>query len=145
MANTAQIDITVSVQDNKTVGLGIYNGNPKIVASLGLSSAQAAKRFTKQVTTGSGTSYDVTTGLTDAFGTALTFATVNAVAIYNTGAASLTVGGGSNPLFGSDQYTVKAGQCLVIPNVPITVSGSVKTVHIVPAASTTWQIAILGA
>jgi hypothetical protein len=145
VSNTAQIDITVSIQDNKTVGLGVYNGTPKVVASLGLTSAQAAKRYTTQVASAVAVDYNVLTGLTDAYGTALVYTTVNAVAIYNTGSATITVGGSTNPLFGSDLYTIKAGQCLVIPNVPITVSGTVKNIHVSPAASTTWQIAILGA
>jgi hypothetical protein len=145
MANTAQIDINVSVQDGKNVGLGAYNGTPRITMSNGLTSAQAAKKWSASVTSAATTDYDVTSGLTDAYGTALVYATVNAVAVYNSGSANLTVGGGSDPLFGTDQYTVKAGQCLVVPCVPVTVSGSVKNIHIVPAASTTWQVILLGA
>lgn len=145
MANTAQIDINVSVQDNKSVGLGVYNGTPKITVSNALTSAQAAKRWSKSDTSAATHDYDVTSGLVDAYGVALVYATVNAVAIYNSGSATITVGGASNSLFGSDQYTVKAGQCVVVPCVPITVSGSVKNIHIIPTASTTWQIIILGA
>ena len=142
---TATIELSAQVQDNKALDLGTYIGNPQIAKTITLSSSDITKVFGDSRASAVAVPLDVTSGLVDAFGLSLVYTTVKAVVVLNTHAtASITVGGGSNPLFGSDQYTVPSGQVLYVPNVPITVSGTVKVLTITPAASATYNVLILG-
>ena len=140
---TYNIATTATVQDGRTIGLGGYNGGPRINYSV---DGTPTKIYSASVSAGTAQTYDVNSGLTDAYGTALVYSTVSEVVIYNTHAsASLTVGGGSNPLFGaSELVTIKAGKCVSFGAVPVTVSGSAKVLTVTPSASCTWQIVILG-
>lgn len=85
---------------------------------------------------------DVTSGLTDFFGTALNFATVKQVWISNTSAASITFGGGSNPLFNA--FTLTASGCINLTT-NITTSGSVKNIAVSGTGTLSYSIVIMGA
>jgi hypothetical protein len=143
---TASIDLSALVQDTATVGLGAYTGNPGITKSVKLSASDVTKVYTVARSVSSPDTFDVTTGLTNAYGAALVYTSVKAVVVLNTHTtATITVGGGSNPLFGSDQYTVKPGQVLYVSAVPATVDGTHKVLTVTPSAAVTYQLLILGA
>ena len=142
---TANIDINVSVVHSNPNDLGQYNGSPGIDSSLTFSTSDLSKVFADSRSISAADPLDVTSGLTDQYGTALVYATVKTVVIKNTHAtATLTIGGGSDPLYGTDQYTLKAGQTLPITS-SATVDGTHKVLTITPSvASTTYDILILG-
>lgn len=143
MAATADINISATTTYTKAAALATYSGSPKIVASKSYATTDISKVFDATGSTGSPVTYDVT-ALTDDYGAALAMATVKGFVIQNTHAtATLTIGGGSNPLFGSDHYTVKAGCCLPITSA-FAASGAAKNVLVTPSATATWQVLILG-
>lgn len=142
---TATIDFAATVQDTKSADLGTYSGNPKITDTTSLSSADVTKVFTDGRSLSAPETLDVTAGLTSAYGAALVYSSVKAVVIQNThGTATIVVGGGANPLFGTDQYTVQPGQTFSVPNVPVAVSGTAKNVLVTPSAAATYNVMILG-
>jgi hypothetical protein len=142
---TATIDLSTLVQDTGTVGTGTYTGNPSITKTISLSSSDITKVYSATRSVSSADTFDVTSGLTHAFGAALVYASVKGLVILNTHAtASIVVGGGSNPLLGTDQYTVKAGQALYVPCVPVTVDGTHKVLTVTPSGAVTYSLLILG-
>lgn len=144
MAANAQIDINAAVQYTSSGPLATFTGTPRITTSTTLDSTAISKVYQAARSISSPDTLDLTSGLTDAYGQALVFAAVKCVTIYNTSAtATITVGGGSNPVFGSDQYTIKAGACLPITS-PFTVDGTHKVITVTPSASATYQIIIAG-
>lgn len=144
MAAEGIITVLANVTNTGTNGLGTYSGNPQISTVTSFSTSDISKVYTAAGTTAVNLNLDVTSGLTDAFGNALVFGTVKTFVLKNTHAtATLTVGGGTNPLFGSDQYTVAAGACLPITT-SFTVDSTHKVIRVVPSASCTYQLMILG-
>lgn len=143
---TANVSVSITCTDGENAPLAVYNGSPGIAGTITLASTQITTGVYQATgTISSGTSITVNNGsIANAYNSPLTYTTVQAVVIANTGTAKIVVGGGSNPLFGSDQYTVQPGQILVIPNVPVTVSSSAKQLTLTPSASTTYQILIVG-
>jgi hypothetical protein len=144
---TAQTSVGIAVTDNANAALGTYTGSPGISGGTSFVSTQ----ITTGIYQGTATITSPTTFVTNnaslknAYGNTLTYTTIQSVVVSNLSAsASLVVGGGSNPLFGSDSYTIKPGQVLVIPNVPITVSSTVNAITLTPSASLTYQIIIVG-
>lgn len=97
---------------------------------------QDARQFTTSE------SLDVTSGLTDFFGTALAFVTVKQIWIYNTSAASITFGGGSNPLFNA--FTLTTGGCINLTT-NITTGSGVKNIAVSGTGTLTYSIVIMGA
>lgn len=144
---SASIDISCTIQDTKSVDLGPYSGSPKITSSVQLTSTDITKCFTDGRAGSGADILNVSDGsLSSAYGVALTYVTVKAVIIQNTSnSAYLTVGGGTHPLFGSDVYTVKAGQNLVLPNVPATIDSTHQQITVTPSAAATYNVVILGA
>ncbi len=143
-AATANIDINASVQCTFAGDLATFTGTPKITSSTNLSSSDISKVFQDIRAASAADPLDLTSGLVDPYGNALVFTAVKLVCIKNTSAtATLTVGGGSNPVFGSDQYTIKAGVCLPILS-SFTVDGTHKILTITPSAAATYQIIIAG-
>lgn len=139
---TATIDITCSVQDTKATDLGSYSGNPRLTQSA--SNVSVTKVFTDARTTAVPETLDLTTGLTDAYGAALVYSSCKYVCIQNTHvSATLTIGGGANPLFGTDQYTIKPGATLPITST-FAVAGGSKNLLVTPSASCTYSIIIAG-
>ncbi len=140
---TYNISQTATVQDGATVGLGTYSGGPSIALA---SSGTCSKVYSASVTAAVAQTYDVNSGLTDAFGNALVYTTVKEVIIYNSHATNyVTIGGGTNPLFGSgESIVVKPGRLVTVGNVPVTVDGTHKVLTVTPSASCTYQIMILG-
>ncbi|WP_161967142.1 hypothetical protein [Fimbriiglobus ruber] len=87
------------------------------------------------------------TSLTDAYGNALVYTTVAALIVQIVSASgNLVVGGGSNPLLGSDQYTIKgtANSSMLPISWPFTVSGTAKVITLTPSTSLTFNIIVIG-
>lgn len=148
MPATGSLTVGISLQDSATAPLGTYNGNPAINGSTAYTSANVTKVFqaTPAATT-SPVSYIVNNNsLSGEYvpTSPYTYTTVVGVVIQNTGANTLVIGGGTHPLFGSDVYTVQAGNTFAATNVPITVSSTVCEVTVTPSASTSWSIIIVG-
>jgi hypothetical protein len=147
--SSANFQITCSVTDTSAGPLGNYQGvislNAGSAGTISLTSADVTKVYAANRSGGSPDVFTLDDGsLTDAYGNALTFAEAHAVVIKNTHAsATLTVGGGTDPLFGSDQYTLKAGQLLPITS-PFTVDGTHKQITITPSAAATYSVIVLG-
>jgi hypothetical protein len=142
---TATIDLSVQVQDTAAAGLGRYSGNPAITTSASLTSADVSLVYSAGRSVSTADTLDVTSGLTSAYGAALTYSTVRAVAIWNTSAtATVTVGGGLLPLFGTDQYTVRPGQSFSVPACPATVDGTHKVITVTTSAAATYSVLVLG-
>lgn len=140
--STATIEIGSVIQDTKTTGLTSYSGTTKVSQTLALTGL--TKVYATDVSASSVQTYDLTSGLTDAYGTALVFTSLQGVVIQNTSAtATITVGGGTNPVFGTDQYTVKAGATLPITST-FPVDSTHKVIRITPSAAATFSVAFLG-
>lgn len=142
MAATATIEINCSSTYTKPTALGTGTISPRINYLTSLSSSDVTKVYFTSATISGVTTLDVT-ALTDIYGTALSYGTVKGVYIENSGAGNLVLGGGTNPLFGTDQYTVKTGAVLPIVS-PFTVGGSNKVITLTPSASLTYSIIIVG-
>ncbi len=141
------IQQVVTATEGRSVGLGTYSGGPKLTYTV--DSATITKVYSDEdpAEGSGGVMFDVSDGsLSDAYGTPLIYTTVKEVIIYNTSvSASIVVGGGSNPLFGTDEFiTIKAGKCVAIGAVPATVDGSHKILTLVPSATASFKILILG-
>lgn len=105
---------------------------------------------TRTVTSGSPDVLDLT-ALTDPLGNALNFAVVRTVKITNNGSTgqTITVGGGTNPLFASESEPIQALGGVHLTDHPdggLAVSGTVKNLQISVAAGTSvsYTITILG-
>ncbi len=145
MTVNANIDIRASATETKAGALGNYQGVPSITFTKSLSTSDISKCYQLNATIATAQTYDVNSGLVDAFGTALVFATVKSVVIRNNDAtASLVVGGGTNPLFVSDQYTIKAGQCLAITSSFTVNASTAKVITLTPSASLNFDLLLLG-
>jgi len=145
MSNIAsgKIEISASFTYSSVVAGTAFSGFPKLSQSQSLDSTTPVNKvFNQSATISSPTTLDVT-ALTDAYGAALSFGTVKQFVIQNTGAGNLVVGGGSNPLFGTDQYTVKSGATLPITS-SFTESGSAKNILLTPSASLSYTLIICG-
>lgn len=146
MPASANITIGFATTTSKSITVGgstsNITGSPTISQSLTLSSTDVTKNYSTAATISTPTTID-TSSVVDYFGTTLSFATVKGVVIQNTGAGTLTVGGGSNALFGTDQFTIKSGYTLPLLS-PITTSGSVKAILLTPSASLSYSIIIVG-
>lgn len=142
MSASASIDFTISTTYTKQTALGVGYIPSKLSDTISLSTSDVSKVYTASVTSGSATVIDLTS-LTDGFGAALSFSTLKACVVENTGAGSLVVGGGTNPVFGTDQYTVKSGAVLPVLS-SFTVDGTHKTLTLTPSASTTFNLVLVG-
>lgn len=144
MSANASINITVVASDTKAAALASYGGSPTISFTKTLSTSDISKCYQNNQTSASPITFDVNSGLTDAYGTALVYTSVKTIVVRNNAAsASLVIGGGSNPLMGTDQVTLAAGQVLVLTS-PITVDGTHKVLTITPSASASVDVLILG-
>lgn len=141
---TSSFMLSAKVDDSKTTTLARYTGGFSSSAESTLDASALTKVY---MVSGSGAgpdTYDVNSGLTNAYGVALVYTTVKGIWIKNTHAtATLVIGGGSNPLLGTDQYTLKAGNALAITS-PFTVDGTHKVLKITQSATATYELVILG-
>lgn len=108
------------------------------------SSTEVTKLFYKTYSvTSTPTVIDVTTGLTDAYGAALSFATVKHLYFWNKDATRhLSVGGGTNALInalptliGQTPTNGSTGSCVFLTT-SITTSGSVKILNLTASSGT---------
>lgn len=121
-----------------------FSGSPIQDFERGFSGSECTKLYFATYTVGtSPTSIDLTS-LTDAFGNALSFATIRHLAIINNDVTNnLTVGGGSNGLFAALPFTLTGstassgnkGSCLQL-TANITVDGTHKILTLTSSAST---------
>jgi hypothetical protein len=145
----ATIEISSQIQYSSSSPLGSvgsYSGTFRVSETATYSSATVSKYWANSYTGSSTQTIDVTS-ITDAFGNALSFATVQVIVIQITSSSgNVVVGGGSNPLLGSDQWTVIGtanGTTWAVPQ-PYTVSGTVKVLKFIPSTSLTFNIQIVG-
>lgn len=125
--------------------LGGYNGAPQISTSGTLSATDISNVYDTASTVGGGgtTTIDVT-ALTNTYGESFAFTNVKSFHISNTDTTnSIVIGGGSNPLFISDQYTVAPGKDLVF-NTVWPVSSGKKNIRLTATAGTKFSILLLG-
>jgi hypothetical protein len=143
MAETisGSVSSTTSFLDTASVAGTTYTGKPGLTYSKSFASTDISSVYADIFTvTTTPTVIDVTS-LTNAFGGAVSFATVKHVQVINSDAAvSLTVGGGTNPLFAA-LPTIVAGGCVNLTT-SISVSGSVKNLTLT-AASGSISVSVL--
>jgi hypothetical protein len=141
---SAQIDVNTRVTHSVTNDLGTYTGNPKISYTSALTSSNISKVFADERTVATNETLDVTSLTEAGYGSTLNYSSVKVLHIVNkSGSATLTVGGGSNAVCGSDQYTIGPGKCLYL-DTAFAVSGSAKNLLLTASASLTYDILILG-
>lgn len=144
MAVTLNVTSEAKVLHTRPLDLTTYSGSVSKSYTNSLTSSDVSKVFhDERDVTGSET-LDLTTGLTDAFGTALVFTNLKHLFIYNKSAtASLSVGGGANPVL-ANAVTISAGGCLNLTST-FAVSGTTKNLLVTPSAGTvTYQIVLVG-
>jgi hypothetical protein len=144
MTATAQIDVNTRVTHSGSNDLGTYVGSPKLSYSAALATTDISKVFADERTVSSPETLDCTALPEAGYGSTLNYATVKLIQIVNKSAsATLTVGGGSNAVCGTDQFTIGPGKCLYIDTAR-TVGGSAKNLLVTPSASLTYDVLILG-
>ena len=145
MANIAsgKIEITASFTYSSVIGGAAFAGYPKLSQSQSLDSTTPVNKVYNETGTISSPHTIDVSSLTDAYGAALAFGTVKQFVIQNTGAGNLVVGGGSNPLFGTDQFTVKSGATLPITS-SFTEGAGAKNILLTPSASLSYTLIICG-
>ena len=144
MSASATIRQSAVITYSKTTGGAVYSGQPTISVSDTLTNSDISKVYSSSATISSATPIDFTS-LTDVFGSALNFTgTLKGLYVYNTHAtATLTVGGGSNPILSTDQITLAAGSAVILTS-PVTVDGTHKVLTLTPSASCSYQIIAVG-
>lgn len=142
---TANVRLYCSADQPKVTTLATYRGGPSLSLETSYSSSQVTKCYQLETTQSTTQSYLLDDGsLTDVYGTSLVFSSIQLLAINNKDATqTLTVGGGTHPVLGSDQYTVKAGQLLIITS-PFTVDATHDLLRIVPSGSMTFDLLVVG-
>ncbi len=138
---SAIINISLSANQRFTNDNGLYTGNPKIVYSNSLDSAAITKIFSDGRSVATNETLDVTS-LADPSGAAISFTHVKGIVIKNTGTGVITVGGGTTPLLGADQYTISSGRCLGLDTV-FTVSTNIN-LKIALSVAGTYNIILVG-
>jgi hypothetical protein len=142
MSVQGTLSSSVSLSHTTETDLATYSGEPSVSFVKQYEVGDITKVWHDSRVLATNETLDVTSGLTDAFGTALNFVTVKGILIYNTHATNtLTVGGGTNPLF---TQTVLTGGGSITYCTNITTSGSVKNILLTASASLTYQIIIFG-
>lgn len=145
MALTANITSTANVLHTSALDLTTYTGNVNKSYTKALSSSDVTKVFhdTRSVT--GNETLDLTSGLTDAYGTALVYSSLKHILIYNSDDTdSLIVGGGSNPVL-ANAVTISAGGCLNLTST-FTVAGSTKNLRIeASSGSISYDVVLIGA
>lgn len=160
MANTlsnpqygAAILGTLTSSTATATNVATINDATSAAPSVGTSAGSFNLAYTASGTVATGTPVVLdTTALTDPLGASINFGHVNIIKLTNnstTTGQDLTMGGGSNPLFGSISPVARAnGGFLEIadPNPGIATSGSVKNIQISAAAGTNvaFALTILG-
>lgn len=146
MAETVSgsVSSTSGFLDSLAVFGSTYSGRPQLSYSKGFKTTDISSVYHATLTvTSTPTVIDVTS-LTSAFGSAVSFAHVKHIQVINNAPSiSLTVGGGTNPLFAA-LPTIVAGGCVNLTTT-ITVSGSVKTLTLTAASgSISVDVLIIG-
>jgi hypothetical protein len=91
--------------------MSTYRGTPELAFELNLTAIDVNKIFPASRTVTTSEILDMSSGCVDPMGTALAFVHLKTIAIQNTGSGQLVIGGGSNPVLGSDQTTLGPGEC----------------------------------
>ena len=159
---TSQIRVeTYSLQTGTTIGDNVpedrylYTVTTAFTDGTGDDQADTVYRASRELGAGASETLNLYSGLTDAFGASVSFATLKAVSIYNTSASqTLTIGSGSLPLLPwsdiSTATTTIAPNGVFVwcrPNTGATVaSSSACCLHIEnnAGASCTYRIFLLG-
>jgi hypothetical protein len=136
----------------------IKTTNTNTGSTLTAASATVTQSFSKQFTTSdvsktyanarttSGETLDLTATLADIYGTTINLSTLKYLYVENTDTTkTLTVGTGSNPALGSDQFTIGPGQCVVTTH-PYTIDGTHKNLKFaVSSGSLVYNLVLVGA
>ena len=139
-AAPAVVGSTVSQSPNTTLTVGSTAGSVNACISEAIA-----------ITSGTPWTYNVSTGL-DPLGNAAGMVHVNAIIVYNLSATAgqiLTVGAGTDPVLGSDSYTVQPGGVayVVNPSPGYSVVGSSSdtlTITVAAGTSVPVQVTVLG-
>lgn len=145
MATSASsvIEISIAATTGNTLAGNPFTGTGRLSQTQTLTTADISKVYIGTGTI-SGVSTINVTSLTDAYGNSISFATVKGCVIQNSGAGNLVVGGGTHPLFSTDQYTIASGATLPITSAFTVSSGTHDTITLTPSASLTYSIIIVG-
>lgn len=142
MALTATVKSDCRATHTSTTGGISYSASPAKSYEKTFTSSDITKIYHGSRTT-TGETLDLTSGLTDGYGTALVFATVKQILIINNSATqTLTIGGGANPVI-SELPVVSVGGHVNITST-FTVDGTHKNLKIQASASLTYDVIILG-
>lgn len=126
--------ITKCINQNSAAFGTTYSGNPIRDYEATFTSSQITKISFANYSVSTGTTIDLT-NITDPFGNAISFATVKHLQIVNNDLTnSLTVGGGSNPVFAA-LPSIIAGGCVNLTT-NLTVGGSTKNLLLTAGAGT---------
>lgn len=127
------------------VGLGSYSATIAKSNTKTFTTSDITKLYhaTRSLTGTTPETLDVTSGLTDGFNVALNFATIKGIFIVNKHAtATLTLGGGANPLFNALPPIPGLGHIELA--LTITTSGTVKNILATPSGTMTYDIVLVG-
>lgn len=143
MAAEATVRQTLNVTYSKTSSGTTYTGQPKIDVSKTYTTDDITKVFTASATIASPATHDLTS-CTDSFGTALTFSSLKGLFIRNMSAsATLVVGGGSDAVLDTDQYTVGPESSIFVTTT-FNVDANEKIITLTPSASLAYQLIAVG-
>ena len=147
---SAQVKLSAAVTYLNTDTLGnSFGPSPTISVSFNLPSATITKMIESGGTISSPTTINFAS-VADVFGATLTFTKVLGIFVQNNSTTqTLTIGGGSQPVCGSDQYTIGPGTTST-PNVFFqnstfnVTSGSAQNLLLTPSGSLSYSLIAVG-
>lgn len=147
MSLVASVTSSVSCRHTKTANGIEFFGNPSKTYSAAFTASDVTyvfQRASVSVDT-TGTTYNVLSGLEDSYGDAIAMSSVKQVIVTHNGSSNtLTVGGGSNPVF-SAAPGISAGGCLNLTST-FTVDATHCNIKLTASAGTiSCDVLILGA
>lgn len=140
---SSTVNISIATVYSKVMDLVSAVEAPTLNLSKTYSGSSITKLYQNSYSTSGTTTLDVTS-LTDDYGQSISIGTLKGLFIKNTHAtATLTVGGGTNPALGTDQYTISPDTLLPILS-SWTISGSAKNIRILTSGTVTFQLILFG-